>query len=143
MDAGFGVTAMELSVAAVTVKVADPLIVPEVAVIVDDPAAIAVASPALTVATAVDEDVHVAVLVRFCLLPLLYVPVAVNCLVLPAAIEAVVGDTEIEVSTAAVTVSVSVPLIDPKVAVMVAEPTATPFPSPVCGPTVATEVFDE
>jgi len=37
--------------------------------------------PALTVAIEVADDVHAAVLVRFCVVPLLYVPVAVNCCV--------------------------------------------------------------
>ena len=38
------------------------------------------ASPALlTVAIKFAEEVQVAVLVKFCVVPLLYVPVAVNC----------------------------------------------------------------
>ncbi len=54
--------------------------VPEVAVMVAVPVATLVASPELlTVATDAAEDVHVAVLLRFLVVPLLYVPVAVNC----------------------------------------------------------------
>jgi hypothetical protein len=53
---------------------------------------------------------------------LLYVPVAVNCCVLPAATEAVEGVTEIEVRTAAVTVNVTELLIAPDVAVIVLVP---------------------
>ena len=72
MDAVLGVTAMELNVGTVTVKVADPLIVPEVAVMLADPCATAVANPPLlTVATEVAEDVHVTELVMFCDVPLL------------------------------------------------------------------------
>lgn len=72
IDAVLGVTATELNVAAVTVNVAEPLIAPDVAVIVAEPTATAVAKPAvLTVATAVADDVHVAVLVMFCVVPLL------------------------------------------------------------------------
>ena len=57
---------MELNTAAVTVNVADPLIVPEVAVIVAVPCATLVANPPLlTVATEVAEDVQVALVVRF------------------------------------------------------------------------------
>ena len=80
IEAVLGVTAIDVSTAAVTVKVADPLIVPDVAVIVADPWAMVVANPLLlTVAIEVVDDVHVAVLVRFLVVPLLYVPVAVNC----------------------------------------------------------------
>jgi hypothetical protein len=62
-----GVTAMETSVAAVTVKEAEPLIAPEVAVTVVEPVATPVARPLVEiVATPVGEVVHVAVLERFC-----------------------------------------------------------------------------
>jgi hypothetical protein len=60
------VTAIEVSTAGVTVKMALPVNDPEVAVIVVDPCATLVAKPAvLTVAIVVAEDDHVAVLVRF------------------------------------------------------------------------------
>jgi 23S rRNA-/tRNA-specific pseudouridylate synthase len=60
-----GVTEIEVNAAAVTVSVAEPLIEPKVAVIVADPWAMVVAKPpALTVATDVAEEVHVAVLGR-------------------------------------------------------------------------------
>jgi len=66
-----GVTAMETSVGAVTVKTVDPLIVPEVAVIVEAPAATEVANPAaLMVATPVAEEVQVTELVRLAVVPL-------------------------------------------------------------------------
>jgi len=56
----------------VTVNVAEPLIVPEVAVIVAVPCATLVAKPLpLMVAIEVAEEVHVAVLVRVWVLPLL------------------------------------------------------------------------
>jgi hypothetical protein len=65
---------------AVTVNVAEPMIPIVEAVIVTLPCATPVANPLmLTVAVDVDEDVQVTALVRFCMLPLLYVPVAVNC----------------------------------------------------------------
>ena len=61
-----------------------PLTAPSVAEIVVVPALTAVASPAaFTVATAVLDDAHVTWLVRFCVLPSEYVPVAVNCCVPP------------------------------------------------------------
>ena len=53
-----------------------------------------------------------------------------NCWLLPAATEAVVGVTAIEVNTAAVTVNVADPLIVPDFAVSVAVPWATPVANP-------------
>ena len=71
---------MEVNNGAVTLSVADAWIVPDEAVIVAPPFATLVASPVLlTVAIVVADDVQLAVLVRFCVVPLLYVPVAVNC----------------------------------------------------------------
>jgi len=66
-----GVTAMETGAGAVTVRRVDPLIVPEVAVIVEAPTATVVASPAeLMVAALVAEEVQVAVFVRLVVVPL-------------------------------------------------------------------------
>ena len=66
-----GVTAMETRAGAVTVKTVEPLMVPEVAVIIAVPAATEVANPAeLMVATLVAEEVQVAELVRFAVVPL-------------------------------------------------------------------------
>ena len=67
---------------------------------------------------------------------------AVNCCVWPAATEAVVGVTAIEVNTAAVTVNVADPLIAPAVAVIVAEPCAKLVARPALL-TVAIDVADE
>lgn len=70
MDAFAGVTAMDTMVAGVTVRLLDPLIEPELALMVAVPTAVAVTSPvADTVAVVVDEELHVAVLVRSCVLP--------------------------------------------------------------------------
>jgi hypothetical protein len=66
------------------------------------PAATLVASPvALIVAILVAEEVHVAVLVRFCVLLSEKVPVAVNCFVAPFAIEGLAGVTAMETSAGA------------------------------------------
>lgn len=71
-DAVLGVTAIEVNTAAVTVNVADPLIIPDVAVIVAFSCVTPVASPPLlTVATDVADEDHVAVVVKFCVVPLL------------------------------------------------------------------------
>ena len=75
-----GVTATDTSVAAVTVSVVLPEMEPEVARIVVEPVPTAVARPAvLIVATVPAEELHVAVLVRSCVVPSLNVPVALNC----------------------------------------------------------------
>ena len=66
IDALAGVTAIETSVAGVTVRLVEPLIDPEVALIVVLPAATPVARPPLLmVATDVALEVQVAELVRF------------------------------------------------------------------------------
>jgi hypothetical protein len=67
------VTEIDVKTAAVTVNVAAPLIVPEVAVIVVVPGATLVANPVwtFTVATEVLDEVQLAVVVRFCVVPLL------------------------------------------------------------------------
>ena len=66
-----GVTAMDTSVAEVTVRVVDPEMIPDAAVIVVEPAATEVAIPSepaalLMIATPVDEELQVTVAVRFC-----------------------------------------------------------------------------
>ena len=64
-----GVTAIETNTGAVTVRVVEPLIDPDVAEIVVVPVPAAVASPALEiVATAVLVELQVTELVRFCVL---------------------------------------------------------------------------
>lgn len=93
---------------------ADPLIVPDVAVSMAVPGEMAVASPPLaTVATEVADDVHVTVALTFCFVPLLKVPVAVNCPTVPATTVTVAGVTVIDVTTAGVTVRTADPLMVP------------------------------
>ena len=80
---------MDTSVGAVTDKVAEPVIEPNFAWIVEDPGATPVARPlALIVAAAVAEEDHNTDEVITLVLPLVYVPVALNCCDVPAAIEA-------------------------------------------------------
>jgi len=116
-----GVTAIDTSVGAVavTVRVVEPLMAPEAALIVLVPAATPVASPpALIVATLVVCEVHVTVLVKFCVELSENVPVAVNCSVALFAIDGFAGVTAIDTSVgaAAVTVRVVEPLIAPEAA---------------------------
>src|SRR5690242_19119619 len=95
MEGAEGVTVM-LRKTGVTARVADPLIVPEVALIVVVPADNADAKPvALTLATTVLEDFQVTKFVMFEVTPPLKVPVAVNCCWDPVLIDALDGVTAI------------------------------------------------
>lgn len=122
-----GVTLMEFKVALVTVRAAIATMAPDVAVIVDEPATNAFANPlvgtvSLMVATVVEEDVQVTLLVTSLMLPSVNVPVAVKGFVVVGAMEAVNGFTTIEVKVGAVTVSAADPLMEPEVAMMLADP---------------------
>jgi hypothetical protein len=84
MDGFVGVTAMETSVAAVTVNVVEPDTEPDVAPMVVVPTLAPVARPLLpaallTVATFALEEAQVTDAVRSCVVASEYVPVAVNC----------------------------------------------------------------
>ncbi len=71
IEALAGVIATELKIAGVTVRVAELLMLPDVAVMFAVPLATLVARPPLlTVAMEAREEVQVAVLVRFCVVPL-------------------------------------------------------------------------
>ena len=71
----------------------------------------------LTVATEVFEELQVTEFVRFCVLPSLYLPVAVNCCVPPFAIDGFAGVTVIDESTtAAVTFRFVEPVTEPEAA---------------------------
>jgi hypothetical protein len=131
IDGFAGVTAIDCSVAAVTVSKVEPLMDDDVAVIVEVPTPAPLAKPAaLIVAVAVVPELHVTVLVRFCVVPSLNVPVAVNCCVAPLVIEGLAGVTAIDCSVAAVTVRSVEPLMDDDVAVIVEVPTPAPVASP-------------
>ena len=82
-----------------------------------DPGPTALAKPAvLIVATPAAEELQVTVPPRFCVLPSLNVPVALNCCVLPLVIDGFTGVTAIDTSVAAVTVSVVLPESVPELA---------------------------
>ena len=128
MEATDGVTAMETTAAAVTVSVTGPLLTaPELAVMVDVPTLMLLARPKLpdvllTVAVAGVAEFHVTSSVTSCVLLSVNVPVAVNCCVLPNAMEGVAGVTAMETNAAGVTVSVAVALTVPETAVIVSTP---------------------
>lgn len=126
-----GVTVIETSVTAVTVSVVMPEIEPDAALIVVEPAAIDVARPEpLIAATDVFEELQVTEAVMSWFVLSEKMPVAVNCLDVPATMLGLVGDTPIETSVAGVTVSVDVAVSVPVVAVMMLDPTATAVARP-------------
>jgi hypothetical protein len=91
-----GVTAMETRVAAVTVSDAVPLTPPDVAVMVAVPVPVVLANPvASMVATEVEDEDQVRE-VSNCVLPSSKLATAVNCKVVPSAMEGVPGVTAIE-----------------------------------------------
>ena len=89
---------IDCSVAAVMVKATLFDVMPLwVALIFAEPTPLAVTRPlALTVATEVLEEFQVTELVRFCVLPSVKVPVAVNWSVLPFAIDVFAAPIEID-----------------------------------------------
>ena len=114
-----GVTAIDTSVGAVAVTVSSvvPSTAPEAASILLVPVATPVANPpAVIVTTPVDCELQVTELVKFCVELSEKVPVAVNCSVLPFAIEGLAGVTAIDTSVAEVTVSTVDPLTVPEAA---------------------------
>jgi hypothetical protein len=81
------------------------------------------AKPALlTVATAGEKEFQVTDEVRSCVLPSPYVPVAVNCWVVPNAIEALVGLTDSPTRSGGVTCRVAEPEMVPETALIIADP---------------------
>jgi hypothetical protein len=126
-----GVTAIEDTVAAVTLTVVDPEIEPCVAVTSVLPIFTPVAKPlGLTVATVVTVATQPTELVRSFVLPSEKVPVAFSCDVVPLGIEGRAGVTLIETNVAAVTLTVAEPLIAPSVATIEVLPKASPVTSP-------------
>jgi len=119
-----GVTAIETRVALVTVSDTVPVTEPEVALMVAVPVPTAVARPEeLTVATFNADDPHVGEVSNW-KLPSSKFPTAVNCWVVPSAIDGVAGLTEMEIKCAATTVKVAESVSDPTVAVIVVDPAA-------------------
>lgn len=118
-----------VTVSAIVFEVAPPW----VAVMLLDPVPAPVARPVeLIVATAVFDEVQVAELVRFCVVPSVNVPVAVSWSVVPFAIDVFVEVMVIDCSVAAVTVSAMVfDGIPFCVAVMLLDPVAAPVARPV------------
>jgi hypothetical protein len=138
---------MEINAEGAAVRIVVPLTVPTVAVIVAVPAPTVCARPIESmVAIDVASEDQAAVLVKSCIAESVYVPVAVNCCVVPRAIDGSAGLTVMSKSSAEETASVVDPYTDPEVAVMFVEPAALLVAKPKL-PTlslmVATAAFDE
>jgi hypothetical protein len=96
-----GSIVIDCRVAGVTVRVVVPEIPSIAAVMVVEPTARAVANPLepavlLIEATAPSDELQVTCVVRSCVEPSEYLPVAVNCWVVPRAILGLTGDTSME-----------------------------------------------
>ena len=127
------VIVIDCNTAAVTPRATLSEVIPLwAAVMLLEPTAAPVASPvALILTTAGFELVHVALFVMSNVLPSLKVPVAVNCTLVPLAIEELLALTVIVCNVAAVTANGKLFDITPFcVAVMVLEPTAAPVAKP-------------
>jgi len=112
IDGFAGVTEIDVSVG-FTVSCVEPETELSAACICVVPAATPVAKPpVLIVATLVLDELHVTVVVRFCVVPFEYVPVAVNCCVAPILIDGFAGAIDIDVSVG-FTVSSVAPVTKP------------------------------
>jgi hypothetical protein len=136
-DPAWGVTAMEVKLAFVTVNTALAEKLPDAAVILELPGAFALASPptAFRLIPATEEfaDAHCTDEVRFCVLPSVNVPIAENCKVVPWAMDAAEGVIEIEVRVGLVTVRTALEETVPEVALIEVLPIAIPIANP-CAP---------
>src|SRR5205085_10590043 len=114
------------STAAVTVKLVLAVIEPDVALMLVPPVATLLANPAVVmVATAGVAELHCTLAVMSWVVPLLNVPVALNCSVMPTAIEGTAGVIAIDTSAAGVTSRVVEPVTAPELALTDVLPTAT------------------
>ena len=122
-----------------TVSAVEPLIGPNVAVMVVLPVEMLVARPLLLMATAAGfEEAQTTEAETSCAVLSLKVPLAVNCLVVPTAMLEFAGATEIEIKLAPVTVSDAVAFTEPDAAVI----ETVPVPTPVANPVLSIEAID-
>ena len=143
-----GAMLIETRAAGVTVNVAVAETEPDTAVMVVEPVAKDCASPAvpedtLIVATPGVDDIHCTDEVRFWVELSLYVPVAVNCCVVPRGIEGVGGATAIETSTAPLACTIREPVTLLSRALIVALPVAATAVTRPEVLTVAIPAFEE
>ena len=140
-DGFTGVTAIDCSIADVTVSSVDPLTEFRLAPMVLVPAVFAVTRPPVAmVAVEVFEDDHVTEAVRFSVLLSVYVPVALNCWVAPLIMVGFPGVMAMDCRAGGVTVSNVDPAIELRLALMVLVPVLFAVANPLAA-MVATAVF--
>jgi len=129
IDGVAGVIVNETSAAEVTVAVVEPVTDPEVAVTLAVPSAILLATPGVGAPVLIVRMAGVSVLqstvvVMSCVLPSVYVPVAVNAWVVPKGSVGIAGVTAIDTNTAGLIVKLVDPVIPFEVALTPVLPTA-------------------
>ena len=126
-----GLTLIATSTAGVTSICELPLIPDIVATTVVLPGLMPVTTPLdVMLATVASIELHAAAPVMFWLLPSVKTPVAVNCWLVPEAIEGLWGVTATATSAAAATVNIDDPEIVPEVATMLVVPVPLLVASP-------------
>lgn len=127
---------IEFRTALVTIRLAEPDILPDDAVMVELPGVSPLAVPSvgmllLTLATVVAEELQLTVFVTSCVLPSVKVPVALKTVVVFAAMDAVGGTTARDTRFDRAMVSSVVPVTFPNVAETVEVPCVLVEASPV------------
>ena len=89
------------------------------------------------IATVADDEAHVTTDVRSCVLPSVYVPVAVNCWLSPTGMAGACGLIAIDTSTAGFTVSTADVLTPPELIPIAVVPVASVVASPFVVPSVS------
>src|SRR5271163_292180 len=97
--------------AGVTVRFAEPVTDPALALMVDAPTAFAITAPAALTLAIAEDELHVADWVRFRVVPLEKLPIAASCVDSPAGNEYWAGLTVILSNAAAPTVTDALPVI--------------------------------
>src|SRR5262249_6197428 len=113
IEALAGETAIETSAADATVNVVEFEIDPRLALMFAVPVPALVASPAATTATFAFEEFQFAVAVKSWEEPSVYVPVAMNCWLVPSEIVGATGLIAMETSAAGATTKLADALMDP------------------------------
>src|SRR5215475_14472367 len=120
MEGLIGLMERDTGTGVVTVRAVEPVTKPSVAEIVVPPARKAVTDPTVVMpATYGTDELQTTDLVRSCVEVSLYVPMAVNCTILPCAAEKLTGVTAMLMSAACPTLAVAEDETPPKVALIV------------------------